>query len=409
MARITHSRKVKLPGSIYKNKNRWWWSVKLPAEDKIRARPLKPVGARFATTDRNVAEEVAREMWQRALFQSNSPTTDTSNIAGLVRAYLKYAEGYYRGPDHKPTREPENIRYAVMPLVEHCPALPAEEFGPLKLKEVRKEMIGRGWCRKVINQRINIIKRMFKWAASEQLIPASVYHGLQTVEGLKRGRSGAKETEPVQPIAERHVRAVLPFTTSTVAAMIELQLLTGMRSGELVIMRPCDIETSGKIWQYRPSEHKTKYRGHERVITIGPRGQEILKPFLKPNVTDYCFSPEESEQERLEERHKLRVTPLKYGNRPGTNRKGTRALNNHYDTMSYRRAVRHAIGAANKAGVDVPYWTPHQLRHTAATRIRKEMGLDAARAVLGHRNLKITDDYAELDAALASEAALKFG
>ena len=52
---------------------------------------------------------------------------------------------------------------------------------------------------------------------------------------------------------------------------------------------------------------------------------------------------------------------------------------------------------------------PHQLRHTAATRIRKELGLDAARAVLGHRNLKITDDYAELDEALAGKAAMKLG
>jgi integrase len=403
------SRKAKLPGSIYQNKNRWWWKVKLPGEAKPRAFPLKPTGARFATADRNVAEEVAREMWQRALFRSQSPATDTSNIAGLVRAYLKHANEYYRGPDDRPTREPENIRYAVMPLVEYCPALLAEEFGPLKLKEVRQEMVGRGWCRNVVNQRINIIKRMFKWAASEQLVPASVYHGLQTVEGLKRGRSGARETEAVMPIAERHVRAVLPFTTSTVAAMIELQLLTGMRSGELVIMRPSDIETGGKIWLYRPREHKTKYRGHERLIVIGPRGQEILKPFLKRKLDDYCFSPEESEKDRLDERHKLRKTPLKYGNRPGTNRKGTKLFNDHYDTKSYHRAVSHAIKAANKAEVDVPYWTPHQLRHTAATRIRKEMGLDAARAMLGHRNLKITDDYAELDRSLASKAALKFG
>jgi site-specific recombinase XerD len=181
-----------------------------------------------------------------------------------------------------------------MPLVEYCPALPGEEFGPLKLKEVRQAMVDRGWCRNVVNQRINMIKRMFRWAASEQLMPASVYHGLQTVEGLKRGRSCARETEAVMPIAERHVRAVLPFTTSTVAAMIELQLLTGMRSGELVIMRPSDIETSGKIWLYRPREHKTKYRGHERLIVMGPRGQEILKPFLKRKLNDYCFSPEES-------------------------------------------------------------------------------------------------------------------
>ncbi|MHC4334567.1 MAG: hypothetical protein ACYSUV_12580 [Planctomycetota bacterium] len=52
------SRKTRLPGSIYQNKNRWWWKIKLPGEEKMRARPLRPVGPKFATTDRNVAQEV---------------------------------------------------------------------------------------------------------------------------------------------------------------------------------------------------------------------------------------------------------------------------------------------------------------------------------------------------------------
>lgn len=283
-------------------------------------------------------------------------------------------------------------------MVGSFSTLPAEEFGPLRLKKLRQLMIERGWCRGVVNQRIGIIKRMFKWAASEQLVPASAYHGLQTVEGLKRGRSGAKETEPIQPVAEKHVRAILPFTSPVVAAMIELQLLTGMRSGELVIMRPCDIETTGKIWLYRPEEHKTKYRGHERIISIGPRAQKILKPFLKRKLTDYCFSPVESDSGRNQKRIKA-------------NRKAkvSQRVGNTYGSSSYRRAVQYAIIAARKAEIDVPDFHPHQLRHTAATRIRKEMGLDAARAALGHRNLKITDDYAELDKALAGKAAMKFG
>lgn len=390
-------RKPKLPGSIYRNKNRWWWKIKLPGEDKMRARPLKPTGAKFATRDRNVAEQVAQDIWQQAVFHC-SERVEGGNIAALVVRYLKYAKRYYRGSDGKTTREPENIRYAVAPLVEYCSSLPAEEFGPLKLKEVRHKMIDRGWCRNVVNQRIGMIKRMFRWAASEQLIPASVYHGLQTVSGLKRGRSGTRETEAVQPIAENHVRAVLPFTTPTVAVMIELQLLTGMRSGELVIMRPRDIETSGKIWVYRPSEHKTKYRGHERTIAIGPHAQKVLRPFLKRKLEDYCFSPMESNVQRKKEPSKASY-----------NHKVSKRVGTRYDKDSYRRAVKYAIRAAQKAGLNVPNFHPHQLRHTAATRIRKEMGLDAARAMLGHRNLKITDDYAELDRALASEAALKFG
>ncbi|MHC4538665.1 MAG: tyrosine-type recombinase/integrase [Planctomycetota bacterium] len=395
---VGRARHIKIPGTVYRNKNRWWWKVKLPGEIKAKARPLKPAGSRFATTDRNVAQEVAREIWERTVFQSSAPPMDASNVASLAKAYLAHANDYYRGPDGKPTREPENIRYALKPLVQHCPSLPVEDFGPLMLKVVRQKMIDRGWCRNVVNQRVGMIKRMFKWAASEQLVPASTYHGLQTVGGLRRGRSGARETEPVQPVAEKYVRAVLPFASPTVAAMIQLQLLTGMRSSELASIRPRDIETGGKIWLYRPVTHKTRYRGHERTISIGPRAQKILKRFLKRRTTDYCFSPVESTENRMQQRCKSKQDV-----------KVAKNVRSRYDKDSYLRAVTYVIKAARRVGVDVPDFHPHQLRHTAATRIRKEMGLDAARAMLGHRNLKITDDYAELDRALAGEAALKFG
>ena len=43
------------------------------------------------------------------------------------------------------------------------------------------------------------------------------------------------------------------------------------------------------------------------------------------------------------------------------------------------------------------------LRHAKATQIRREAGLDAARAVLGHRTPVVTDVYAELDETKAAE------
>ena len=65
MAKVSAS--VTLPGSLYQKNGRWWWKVKLPGETKTRARALKPEGSRYATTDRQEAEEVAREMWRLAI------------------------------------------------------------------------------------------------------------------------------------------------------------------------------------------------------------------------------------------------------------------------------------------------------------------------------------------------------
>ena len=71
--------------------------------------------------------------------------------------------------------------------------------------------------------------------------------------------------------------------------MIELQLLTGMRPGEVTIMRGCDIDMTGTVWTYRPERHKTQRFGHARVIDFGPRAQEVVKPFLGADVWAYLF------------------------------------------------------------------------------------------------------------------------
>ena len=54
-------------------------------------------------------------------------------------------------------------------------------------------------------------------------------------------------------------------------------------------------------------------------------------------------------------------------------------------------------------------WSPNQLRHTAATRIRKEHGLEAAQAVLSHANADTTQIYAERDTEKAMEVARAMG
>jgi len=59
--------RVTLPGSLYQKNGRWWWNVDLPGEDKPKARALKSNGSRYATTDYQEAEEIAREIWRLAV------------------------------------------------------------------------------------------------------------------------------------------------------------------------------------------------------------------------------------------------------------------------------------------------------------------------------------------------------
>lgn len=125
----------------------------------------------------------------------------------------------------------------------------------------------------------------------------------------------------MKPVPEEHVDAVQSHIGHRVWVMIELQRLTGMRSGEVVIMRGRDLDTAGKVWLYGLASHKTEHHGHERVVELGPQARQVVRTFPKPDVEAYPFSPADAEAERQAAMHAKRETPMSCGNRPGTNRK----------------------------------------------------------------------------------------
>jgi hypothetical protein len=57
-------------------------------------------------------------------------------------------------------------------------------------------MVDANLSRTEINRRVGRIVRAFKGAVSNEMVPATVHQGLKTVEGLKKGRTTAKELEP---------------------------------------------------------------------------------------------------------------------------------------------------------------------------------------------------------------------
>jgi integrase len=72
--------------------------------------------------------------------------------------------------------------------------------------------------------------------------------------------------------------------------------------------------------------------------------------------------------------------------------------------MSYAHAIAKAC---KRAGV--PHWHPNQLRHSHATMVRRQFGLEAAGAALGHSRMSVTEVYAERDADLARRVAAAIG
>lgn len=334
-----------------------------------------------------------------ATAATNAESTAAADfrICELLAAYLEYAERYYI-KDGEPTGEAKNVKEATRQLQELYSMTPVADFGPTALKTVRQKMIGTKLSRRVINFRVNRIRRVFKWGVENELVAPGVLHALQAVAALRAGRSDARETGPVRPVSEETVNAILPHVTPQVRAMIELQQLTGMRPNEVTAMRPMDIDRSQTTWVYRPARHKTEHHGIERVIYLGPRAQAIVTPYLLRPVESFLFSPKEAVKQSRDRLRKGNNPPKKRRPRP------KRVPGNRYTRRSYYYAIKRACKKAN-----VEVWGPNRLRHSAATYLRKRFGIEAARVVLGHRSSAVTEVYAELDRAKAADIMAEVG
>ena len=379
---------------------------------------LGPYGTQASKTeyDRVIAEWIANG---RQLSEDQGTRQPDITISELIAAYWRHAQAYYT-KDGEPTGEQWWIKLAMRPLRRLYGTALASEFGPLALKAVRQAMIERGDGRNTVNGYVDRIKRMFKWAAENELVSPGAYHGLQAVGGLRRGRCEARETEPVQPVPDQFVDAIRPHVSRQVWAMIQLQRLTGMRPGEVVIMRTADMDTTGSVWHYLPASHKTEHHGHARVVELGPRAQAVTRPFMNPDLEAFLFSPAQAEEDRRDELRGRRKTPVQPSQRHRRKRKPKRQPHDHYDVASYRRAIARGCDQADREAKNtqnvppdgerlIPRWHPNQLRHTYATRIRKDHGLEVARVLLGHRSMAVTEVYAEIDRSRVADIVAQTG
>lgn len=329
---------------------------------------------------------------------------DQLTVDELAILYMDFAAIHYR-KNGQATSELSLVRLALRPLLDLYGPTLVQEFGPLRLKAVRRRMIELGYCRVSINRHVGRVRRMFKWAVAEELVLVSVYQSLLAVSGLQAGRTEAKESDPVLPVPIEHVAAVRRLVSRQVWAMILLQLRTGARPGEIRNIRSGDICMKGPVWEYRFNLHKTAHHQKQRTIYIGPKGQRIIKRFLTKSANEFLFSPADAKAEYGQLRRENRKTPITPSQRhrrrkPDAERKPS----NLYSKYSYRQAIAKAC---EKAGV--PHWTPNQLRHTAATKIRELYGIEIARIILGHSNLSTTEVYAEQDRQQAINAMVEVG
>lgn len=400
----------------------------------------------FGSPESKAAYQAAIAQWARQTYAdpSTSPpapsiaSEETVTIDELLLAYLKHAEVHYRR-DGQPTGTLDTLKPILRMFRGMFTRTRPKDFRPAYLEAFQEHMIARNCARSYINDATARIKGMFRWGVRKELVPVEVLHRLETVPGLAKGRTKARETAPVEPVDDELVDATLPHLPATVVDMVRLQRLIGGRPQDVCNLRPMDVDRSDDIWLYRPGSHKTQHHGKRRVVCIGPKAQEILLPYLLRAPDAYCFSPIDSERERNEERRAGRQTPMTPSQAARKRKRSPkRGPNEQYTHDSYRRAIHRACDRAFPPPEALRQkkdeskrqwlerltcqqaedllrwqsthrWSPNRLRHAAATEVRSKFGLEAAQIFLGHSKADSTQIYAQRDLRLAVQVASAIG
>lgn len=366
-------------------------------------------------------------------------------VVEVIARYWEFAEKRYAG--QRATLL--NVRRALSVLRQLFGPTPVSQFGPKALRTYQRALVDLPadrlpngaskregpLARKTVNYHAGVVKRMFRWAVVEEIVPASVYDALKVVPWLRAGETKARETPKVRPVPDAIVEATLPFLPEVVADMVRVQRFTGMRPAELCMMTPRDLDTSGPAWRYVPRKHKCEVHGKDRIILIGPKAQAILAKYLRSEdwirpLDAAIFSPREAEDQRRAMKRAARKTKVQPSQQNRRLRFPKSGPGECYDSASYRKAIAWGCDAANphptlstiprtkrtpeqerelREWKSAHRWGPNRLRHARGTEVRREHGLDAAQATLGHSRVSTTQIYAEVNEEKAVRAALATG
>ncbi|MCO6043127.1 hypothetical protein NG895_04350, partial [Aeoliella sp. ICT_H6.2] len=193
--------------------------------------------------------------------------TPRLTIADLASRYLQHVEGYYR-KEGKQTSEVHAIRRALEFLRVNHSELQAAAFGIGDLKVVRQAIVDSGVSRSTVNRYSSRILRAFKWAATEELVPATVHASLAVLPGLKAGRTEAQETAPVESVDVEIVDATLPHLPEVVGDGLPGVGDPALGEGELTRRQGDGLEGAESLVKLRFSERfqVRTYNALERLM-----------------------------------------------------------------------------------------------------------------------------------------------
>ena len=344
-----------------------------------------------------------------AAVEVELPTSADVTVGELARAWIASIERERAGAHKRASNW--NGAIAAARALRPVAAMPAKDFGPRAIQEVRRRLVDTPILRKrrlpdgretteaiprsrrYVNDTVGRIRQLFNWAVGLELIPPERAYALSRIRALPmgQGRETLRRTEVTADV----VNATLPHLTDEARALVLFIRWTACRPSEAARLRMCDVhDVDRPIWRYRPPMHKTAHRGQYRDVPIGPQARAILEPHAEGRAEDdYVFDPRRSLARIVSTGATIKMR-----------RRASPRVGSLFTSDAIRVAIQRAAAAAG-----VPSWTPYQLRYLRLREIRRDYGPEAARATAGHTRDSMTAHYAPPSWEAAAGAAAASG
>jgi len=323
-----------------------------------------------------------RRQVQEAITEDTELTDVIKSEMTIAQAsilYVDYCEDYHPKRPKGLSNEADAVRVTLKRLIASHGSQYLRTFGPADLKQFRESLVDEGLSRRYINACIGKVTRFVRWCVSEEYALPTQLVGLQSVQPLRKGKTRAREKPKPQAVSLETVARTISHMNRMHRSIVLFQLYCGLRPGEALSARIRDLDTSSSPWLYLPESHKNSWRDNHLIKGVPEIAQNAVQWLLYRRGGSLIFDS------RLPYRGRLRAsTGAPVQESPGL-----------YTTPKYHRFVRRAVDRARKAGMDLEYWSPNQLRHSIATFVSNHLGAQTSSLWLGHADLKTTNIYLE--------------
>jgi integrase len=221
-----------------------------------------------------------------------------------------------------------------------------------------------------------LLVQMFNWAAGKDLIPASPMAGIERPGGQESPRNRVLTADEVKAFWSKLETAEMAEPTRLA---LKLLLVTAQRRGELTLAKWEHFDLETKLWTIPvallKSSHSRREKAEPHVVPLSLLAIDILGK-LKALTGEGAY-----------------VLPHR--------------LNSKRDRSYSERVLSRAV-RANAEHFEIPHWTPHDLRRTAASFMTKlQIPRLHVEKVLNHSTGDIAEVYDRHDYAPEKRAALE--